>query len=275
MTRTADLATWYRTALLLGLESGPAVIRWAEALIDEDPLAPGAIFDVALTDPADLTALRFALQPMAHPVEPPAVTRAVFDRLRADLASGRRGIGDTVTVLSQIRRGVAVGPSTEAQLDRFEDDWMLAVAGVTGAADQVAAAMTEWLGTFEGAEEALTAGVEYRRLEFGTVADAAAFAAALARVLDSPQALAIEAEHAQLWVSARTPGAVGVFLTPPALALASEAFSPLPPNRPAEAEELPVDAVLVADGARPRRLGQTEVEALLTPPVTLRPPALP
>jgi hypothetical protein len=96
-------ATYYRTALLLGLVPGEDVRRWAERVIDQEPEPPQAVFDIVSTSSSDLSALRHALWPLVLDPEPPSVLRAVLALVHADLESGRRALADTITVLRQMR----------------------------------------------------------------------------------------------------------------------------------------------------------------------------
>ena len=96
-------ATYYRTALLLGLIKGRVVQQWAEAIIEHDPEPPQALFEVVSVPGAELSALRRALWPMVQEPDPPAVLEAVFGQLHDGLASGSRTMADTLTILRQIR----------------------------------------------------------------------------------------------------------------------------------------------------------------------------
>jgi hypothetical protein len=96
-------ATYYRTALLLGLVQGEEVHRWGERVVERDPEPPQAILEILSTSPRDLSELRHALWPLSLEPEPVAVVRAMFALLQADLESGKRGMADTVTVLRQMR----------------------------------------------------------------------------------------------------------------------------------------------------------------------------
>jgi hypothetical protein len=96
-------ATYYRTALLLGLVRGEVVHRWVEQVIEHDPEPPPAFVEVASAPPEDLSALRDALWPLVAEPEPTPVLEAVLGLLHEDLASGRRGLKDTLTILRQMR----------------------------------------------------------------------------------------------------------------------------------------------------------------------------
>jgi hypothetical protein len=103
-------ATYYRTALLLGLIRGEAVHQWAEQVIELDPERPHAFFEVASAPSTDLSALRDALWPLVAEPEPSVVLEAVLGLLHEDLASGRREFTDTLTILRQMRSMLRLPP---------------------------------------------------------------------------------------------------------------------------------------------------------------------
>lgn len=148
-------ATFYRAALLLGLVDGGEVIAWADAVIARDVAVPHALLDVSVTAPGDLSALRIALQPLARDDEAPDVVHAILDRARSDLERGRRNIGDTVTVLAQVRRFLTVTTAVVDALDAFQDDYMLAAAGVIGDVATIERNVRSWLAHYAGAEAML------------------------------------------------------------------------------------------------------------------------
>jgi hypothetical protein len=96
-------ATYYRTALLLGLIPGDAVHRWAERIIDEEATPQNELLELVSIPVSDLSALRLGLWPLAVEPEPEAVLRAILGLVHADLTDERRTTEDTVTVLRQMR----------------------------------------------------------------------------------------------------------------------------------------------------------------------------
>jgi len=122
-------ASLYRAALLLGLVRGAAVIRWADEVIGTDPAPPPAFFEIASTQPDDLTGLRARLLELCEAKESPEIVRALIGLVHRDLASGRRGFGDTMTVLKQLRAFVAVDRDLNERLKAFGVDLALAPAG--------------------------------------------------------------------------------------------------------------------------------------------------
>lgn len=110
-------ATYYRTALLLGLIKGEVVHGWAEQVIEDQPNPPHAFFEIVSVAPTDLSALRYALWPLVIEPDPPVVLRAILGLVHADLTSGRRGLTDTLTVLRQLRSMVRLPPLMYADLN--------------------------------------------------------------------------------------------------------------------------------------------------------------
>jgi hypothetical protein len=148
-----EQATLYRATLLLGLTSCETVVQWAEETVAREESVPHELLDVLLVAPGDLTALRFALQPLADEKESPAVVREVFRIVLQELNSGKRNVKDSVTILSQIRRNLAVSAVVLDEIDTLEDDFMLANAGVTGDVASVERRVREWLARFSAAGE--------------------------------------------------------------------------------------------------------------------------
>jgi hypothetical protein len=112
----ADQATFFRAALLLGLIRGERVVAWADAAISHDPSAPAAFIDISTCPPDDLTELRQRLLLIGREKETDAVAHALAGLAHRDLASGRRTIGDTMTVLKQLRAFVGVSAGLNDQL---------------------------------------------------------------------------------------------------------------------------------------------------------------
>jgi len=98
-----DEAAFHRAALLLGLERGEDVVRWADDAIGRDPAAPPALMEISTTDPGDLTVLRQQLFEISGDGESAGVVRRLFGLVHAHLSSGRRSFADTMTVLKQLR----------------------------------------------------------------------------------------------------------------------------------------------------------------------------
>lgn len=133
-------ATRYRTALLLGMVKGDAVHRWAEEVIARDPDPPHALFEVVSVTRHDLTALRDALWPLVIDPEPPAVLNALFGQLHVELASGRRSLSDTLTILRQMRSMLRLPRAIYGELNATLVDY---------AAADSSAPIEQWLRRFE------------------------------------------------------------------------------------------------------------------------------
>ena len=139
-------ATYYRTALLLGLVKGDRVHRWAERLIERETDPPAPLFEVVSTAPGDLSGLRHALWPLVVDPEPLAVLQALLGLLSADLTNHRRSLADTLTILRQMRSMLRLPPSLYADLTAA-----LVEYAHQGAQEGTLAA---WLRQFAGSEVA-------------------------------------------------------------------------------------------------------------------------
>jgi hypothetical protein len=131
-------ATYYRTALLLGLVRGEVVHRWAEQAIEREPEPLPELIEVVSVPANDLSALRHALWPRVIEPAPPVVFEALFGLMHADLASGRRGVTDTLTVLRQMRSMLRLPPPMYAELNSV----------LVAYADGRTTAIAEWLEQF-------------------------------------------------------------------------------------------------------------------------------
>jgi hypothetical protein len=134
-------ATYYRTALLLGLIRGEGVHEWAHQVIEQEADPPQAFFEIISVPADDLSGLRYALWPLVIEPEPPAVLEAIFGRLHEDLATDRRGFGDTLTVVRQIRSMLRLPRVMYAALN---------AALVAQAQDPQGTALVRWLQGFAG-----------------------------------------------------------------------------------------------------------------------------
>ena len=112
----AEQATFYRAALLLGLIRGECAVAWVDAVIAAEPSPPEAFAEIATCAPGDLTRMRQLLLLIGREKESDAVVRALVAVVGRDLTVGRRTIGDTMTVLKQLRAFVAVSPAVNEQL---------------------------------------------------------------------------------------------------------------------------------------------------------------
>jgi len=125
----ADEAALYRAALLLGLVRGDEVIRWADEVIGRDAGAPVAFAEIATTPADDLTRLRECLYEAGGGKESGEVVRRLIGLVQRDLASGRRTLPDTMTVLKQLRAFVTVDRTLNEQLKTLGLDVAVAPPG--------------------------------------------------------------------------------------------------------------------------------------------------
>jgi hypothetical protein len=142
-----DQATDHSVALLLGLRQGAAVVAWADERIHAADDPPSALFDISLTPPDDLSALRHALAPLCHHPVPETTIRAMLALAAADLAEGRRDAANTVRVLAQMRRLLPLTGALADMMDHLEDGHMLAVAGLGVTVAEAEQLVRDWLRT--------------------------------------------------------------------------------------------------------------------------------
>lgn len=140
--------TFQRAALLLGLRSPEEVQAWAESVLAAASTPPDALIDAVLA-PCELTALRAALAPAALDPEPPDVARRLLEAVAADVRAGRRSLDDTMHVLAQLRRLVALPREMAHTLDDLASGYMLAAAGVQRNLDDERARVADWLAGYD------------------------------------------------------------------------------------------------------------------------------
>lgn len=124
-----EQATFYRAALLLGLIRGDRVIAWADGMLAADPEVPPPFAEIATTPADDLTLLRQRLLLVGSDRESEAVVRALTGLVHRDLASGRRSMGDTMTVLKQLRAFIKVTPTLNDRLKTLGVDVAMTAPG--------------------------------------------------------------------------------------------------------------------------------------------------
>ena len=145
-------ASFYRSALLLGLTTGDAVIAWADNIIANDAEAAEKFLDLSMIPSHDLSELRHALEPISAREDSVAMLRALFDIARRDLENGRRSAADTVTVVAQARSFLKLPMEISREVDQFAKDHMLAGAGIIHDKNDVETRLRAWLAQFENAE---------------------------------------------------------------------------------------------------------------------------
>ena len=116
-SKHSEQATYYRTALLLGLVDGGTVHDWAQRVIESRANVPTAFFELISIDPADLSAQRHALWPLVIEPDPPSVLRSILVRVGADLQDRRRSLEDTIIVLRLMRGLLRLPPDLYAGLN--------------------------------------------------------------------------------------------------------------------------------------------------------------
>ncbi len=141
----SEQATYYRTALLLGLVRDDRVHAWAERVIELEPEPPPAFFEIVSVAPGDLSGLRHALWPLVIDPEPAVVLDALFAAVHSDLTNGRRGLADTLTVLRQMRSMLKLPVPVYAGLN---------AALVAHADNPQGAVISSWLRSFAPSHDA-------------------------------------------------------------------------------------------------------------------------
>lgn len=127
MVNYSSKASFFRTALLLGLLPGSIVLRWAEEVIESSENIPHPFYEIAMISPEDITALRYALLNLCTENISPEVLKAIFGLVFRDHYSNKRSFEDTMTVLNQIRRFIKIDHTTFETLISFEIEFSDAV----------------------------------------------------------------------------------------------------------------------------------------------------
>jgi hypothetical protein len=130
----AEQAALFRAGLLLGLVRGEEVVGWADQILGGDAAAPPAFVEIATTSPDDLTRLRDQLLDVCGTGESEVVVRRLLGLVQRDLATGRRGFRDTMTVLKQLRAFVTVTRDMNEQVKALGVDVAMASPGTADAA---------------------------------------------------------------------------------------------------------------------------------------------
>jgi hypothetical protein len=102
-------------------------------------------------------------------------------------------------------------------------------------------------------------------LAFDRVDEAAAYVAALSRFINYPQGEAYRHAGLKIWSGAKSDGAIGLFLSPLAVAATRAAFGTLPVSARSDVEPGP-QSTLVLDGAEVTPMGIDEALARLVVP---------
>ena len=152
MNQRASEAAFHRAALLLGLTSGDAVIAWADDIIANDHENAAPFLDLSMIPPHDLSELRHALEHIATRTDSLGLLRALFDIARREELIGKRSAGDTITVLRQARSFLKLPDEYSLEIQKLDNDHMLARAGIEQDVTDVERRVRVWLAQFENAE---------------------------------------------------------------------------------------------------------------------------
>jgi len=147
-------AAYFRAGLRTGVVPQEEAVRWADRAIERLEHPPVALLDVSLARPGavnDVLAALSALLGGPGADEPPESARALLDRLRADLASGRRTLDATVACLYRVSYAVALPEDLRWEIVALEDDYSLAVERIVGDVGAMEAQVRAWLARFDGA----------------------------------------------------------------------------------------------------------------------------
>jgi hypothetical protein len=144
-------ASFFRTALLLGLLPGSCAVEWADSVIAGTTSVPHAFLDLATTRPDDITALRYALLEIGTEEVAEDVLRAILGLVLRDIESGKRSMHDSVMVLSQFRRFTKLSSAVAEQILEFEMYHSEAVHAGTRA--ETEEKILAWLVGFKNDEE--------------------------------------------------------------------------------------------------------------------------
>lgn len=145
-------ATFYRTALLLGLIRGEVVHHWAEQVIANEAKPPAAFIDLIGVPVDDLSEMRHALWPLVIDPPPPEVLHAILGLLHEDLAGGRCQLSDTITILRQMRSMLKLPTALYAELN----DTL-----VTYETGPNVGAVADWLQPFEAVFHSMASNTRY------------------------------------------------------------------------------------------------------------------
>jgi len=223
---TSAQATWLHGALLLGLVDGADATSWADELIARYQSPHDSLTDVSLTNSDDLSALRFALQPLCDEAISPDVAAALLDSVGWALTHGELSAVDAFAVLRQARQMLKLPAVYDAEIRDIGMENYLAVNTPGGEAG-VAARLGDWLSKFRGSHDRLFAPRRYHLVVFQRVTEAAAFVAALSRWLASPASGNGPADDIEVWSTIE--GSTGVvYLSDAALVSATARFAPVP-----------------------------------------------
>jgi len=219
-------ATWYRSALLLGLVDGADATSWADELISRYSSPDNALTDLSLTDVDDLSALRIALQPLSDEQISTEVAAALCDAAAWALAHNERSAADTFALLRQARQMLTLPEKMADEIRDITTEHYLAI-NTPGGEPGVAVKLNEWFIQFAGAYDRLHAPRRYHLVVHKRVSEAAAFVAALSRWINSPNSGIRPDDEIEVWTALSGTNCI-IYLDDAALVTASAKFAPVP-----------------------------------------------
>ena len=238
-------AAFLRAALLLGVVHERDVGPWAEEQLLVQADAHGLLSDVLMA-PAELSAVREALWPLAEAADGDAVCAALLTFLADDPGSRMLSVHDAVRVFSLMRTEFRIQPEGTGSAKQFEDRLMLAEGGVNGHEAPSREELDAWLDSvrFEG----------IRRMSFTSSDESTAFIQALARVIARARRAGADDPVAasKVWLMPwDVAEPVTIALNTAAWRVAGEVFAPLPMASRIPYRALPDEASLAIDGQLP------------------------
>ncbi|NLD98646.1 MAG: hypothetical protein GX640_02125 [Fibrobacter sp.] len=150
MNKYSETASFYRTALLLGLLPGKKVIEWAEGVIASDSDIPQPFYDLVMIPSWDITSLRYALLEICSEAVSSEVLNAILSLVYNDFNTKKRSFNDTMTVLHQIRQFIKTESSLSEKLIAFECEYE--EAKHNGTIDLFQMKINDWLGQFSSSK---------------------------------------------------------------------------------------------------------------------------
>lgn len=248
-------AAFLRAALLVGLIREREVVAWADALVAADAEPYALLADVALARP-ELTTIREALRPLAESSDDAHVADALVAFVANDSEARGLGIRDRVRVLVQLCREKLLAARLTAAVERFDEQLMLASAGISIEDTPTERELDEFLDSIRTPS--------FYRLSPTRRDESAALLAALSRKLDRDRLFDLQTEPGQAWLLGDRRDATPTLIVNEALwRMIVDEFSPLPlPSRIPYAR-VPADAVVILDESTVEPMGMTEAAVLV------------
>jgi len=151
-------ACYYRAGLRIGVVAAAEAIAWADSVIEQRAAPPTELFDVSLAPPDDAQALIDALRPIAEDPIPAPVLRALLDRLRGDLFSGRIVLDEPLARLHRLSHALEVPEPLRWEILALDEDYSLVSDGIAGDLPTIHGVVRTFFAQFDGAYDALFRG---------------------------------------------------------------------------------------------------------------------